>query len=144
MNLDDATPTTGTTRTRREFLKLLRAIPLIGSLGALHCSAADSNRASAVKLTGLFEQLQSAAAVGAKYVEAFPHERDLNLLLRELLIRRVDFDPSTASQSEVNRVMREQHRMDMRERRTVRLQGWLLSLTEARLCALAHLAQLAQ
>lgn len=137
MNLD-AYP--GHTRhTRREFLKLLRTIPLIGSLGALHCSSSDSDRVSAMRATGLFEQLDSAASVGVTYVEAFPLERDLNLLLRELMLRRPDFELATASQSEVDRVMREQHRLDLRERRTVRLQGWLLSLTEARLCALAHL-----
>ncbi len=133
MNFDDYT--------RREFLKFLRAIPVVGSLGALDCSSSDPDRASAIKVTGLFEQLQSAAAVGAKYVEAYPIERDPSLLLHELLVRSANFEPSTASQSEVNRVMREQHRSDMRERRTVRLQGWLLSLTEARLYALAHLVR---
>ena len=131
MNFDDYT--------RREFLEFLRAITVVGGLGALNCSSSDVDRASAMKVTGIFEQIQSAAAVGAEYVEAYPLESDPGLLLHELLVRSAPFEPSTASQSEVNRVMREQHRLDMRERRTVRLQGWLLSLTEARLCALAHL-----
>ena len=76
-------------------------------------------------LHGVFTCLQSAAAVGEAYLSGHPQEADATLLAGAL-----------APGGDV----RHQVRADFAAGRVVRVDGWLLALTEARLCALAALA----
>jgi hypothetical protein len=47
---------------------------------------------------------------------------------------------STAADHELISTLQQQIRQDYVEERVVKLQGWILSVTEARLCALTALA----
>ena len=85
-------------------------------------------------LEGFFSDRESARAVGRVYLEATPAEASLATLLERLDCEALSRDPGDARAE-----LRARHRRDFREGRTVTLDGWLLSRTEARLCAVAAL-----
>ena len=86
---------------------------------------------------GLFTARQSARTVGAKYLDLRPDEADVSILAQAL--RLPDRDPAHAIATNRERLFA-QHREDFRQGRMVQLNGWYLSVTELRLCALAHLS----
>lgn len=115
--------------TRRNFLTL----PL---LALLACFGSSSLRAA---LAGFFEDRKSAASVGEEYLRLHPSEDDGAQLVRRLAAgseaeweRLAASDPAAFRES-----VRARHREDFAAGRTVTLRGWVLSETEARLCALA-------
>ncbi len=83
---------------------------------------------------GLFRHAESAAALGAEFARLRPAEASIPALLRQLDLPRIP-----PRRAELAR-LRERHRLDFREGRVVRLEGWMLSTTELRLCALVHLS----
>lgn len=96
-------------------------------------AAADDGRIDAP--LAVFASGTGAAAVGRAYLRSRPSEADPGLLLDQLGV-------STADAADVRalvRRLRERHRDDFRAGRITVVGGWTLSLTEARLAALAHL-----
>jgi hypothetical protein len=75
-----------------------------------------------------------AAEVGRRYLESNDGEADRELLA-DLLAANLDRDAG-----EVPEQMAAAAREDFRCGRTVTVDGWLLSRTEARICAIAYLA----
>lgn len=79
----------------------------------------------------------SAARVGQAYLGAYPEEAELERLVRQL-------ESALASPPRSRRALRERLgatvRQDFADGRTVRVQGWVLSRTEARLCGVAALS----
>ena len=123
--------------TRRDFLALWSALAL-PLVGALACFDSSSLRAA---LAGFFEDRKSAASVGDEYLRLHPAEDDESRLVRRLAggrRREVEWERLAASDPAAFREsVRARHREDFAAGRTVSLHGWVLSETEARLCALA-------
>ena len=117
---------------RRKALALLLAGLAGGSLAAL----LRRDRGAVWERT--FSKDASAAAVGRAYLLVVPAEADatrLLQLLRDGLGRVIDGDDLVALRRELSAAIRR----DFSAERTTSLDGWILSQTEARLCALATL-----
>lgn len=121
--------------TRRGFLALLTA-PVLA--GAAACTGSATLRAA---LAGFFGDRSSARALGAEYLRLFPNEDDDTRLVRRLAggrRRESEWEQLAAADPDALFArVRECHRDDFAAGRTVSLRGWVLSETEARLCALA-------
>ncbi len=123
---------------RRSFVKgaaLGFAAP--GLLAALGACGPDADLDA--QLTTFHDDPVAAAVIGSAYLKLTPDEEDRNLLVERLagddleewerLARR---DPAALRERVLAR-----HLEDFQRDRVVRLNGWVLSKTEARLAALA-------
>lgn len=120
---------------RRAFLRALVELAAAGVwLGPLAACARDPLRE---QLGAFYAEREAAAALGRLYLEANPGESDPELLMERLAggIERPRSDAAALA-----RHLRARHRADFEHGRLTSLDGWLLSQTEARLCALAALA----
>jgi len=80
----------------------------------------------------------SARIIGAAYLATHPDEADPALLRRAIA---ADLAPAAQrDQAELDRALAHRVRADFLEQRTVKVDGWVLSRTEARLCALCRFA----
>jgi len=128
---------------RREFLQRLGT----GALSALALSGAASAPLSCARsgdplldvLSTLFDDPESARAVGAAYLEQAPAEADREQLLARLTGGRVAAyrELAVADPAALLKRVRVQHRDDFEAGRVASVRGWTLSLTEARVCAAA-------
>lgn len=75
--------------------------------------------------------------IGKAYVEAHPDEDRANTLATLLTANHPD--GAKASSAALESFLKQAIEKDFREGRTVTVIGWVLSLTEARQCALLHL-----
>ena len=115
---------------RRQLLKAACAgvgISALGAVGAFRIAADDESPLRQLRFKSV-EAAQSAALLGAAYLTRFPAERD-----RERLMDLV-FPEATSEGS-----LQERIRLDFTVGRTVKLDGWVLSVTELRYCALTAL-----
>jgi len=125
---------------RRTFVKgaaLGLAAP--GLLAAL--SACGPSRELEVRLADFYGDPTAAREVGQAYLKITPDERDRDRLVEALAggalaewERLALADPGALQES-----VRSRHLADFALDRTVRLHGWILSRTEAQLCALTAL-----
>lgn len=132
--------------TRRGFL---RTLLLAGSLVFMRRAEAFDTIADphpdhllSTKLVDLFHNKNSARAIGLEYLRIAPalerHPRELTRLIcshwqeREKQIDHADI-------GRLKQILMDQQREDFANGRIVNVQGWILSETEARLCALAAL-----
>ena len=95
---------------------------------------------AAARLVGLFKHRHSARAIGSVYLATHSEEADAHKLV-ELVIRG-DGDPLVAGCTSDTGLRAWLHRRQARDfatGRVVNLDGWLLSATEVRICALAAL-----
>lgn len=78
-----------------------------------------------------------AVSVGESYLQCAPHEADPIVLagLLDMDERRLPSDPAA-----LRRFVRDRIRQDFAEGRTTDVNGWILSSTEARLCAMTAIA----
>ena len=86
-----------------------------------------------------FSDDDSAKKVGAAYLRSNPRENDERRLVRLLEKSNGDW-PRMTGKAEIRRLAREQARRDYRRGRLAVVEGWYLSQTEARLCALTTFA----
>lgn len=115
-----------------EITRRRAAVTLFGCLGMAGLGLLGSRRAAESagvlgSLTRWLRSLPGAREVGAVYLRANPQDADPERLLASL-----------AGESPATLLKRQ--RDDFRFGRTVTVRGWVLSRTEARLCALAALA----
>lgn len=102
----------------------------------------DQHDELAARLAALFSQPQSAAAIGQAYLQQYAHEADA-LRLHRLIVRDVVQQGAglrDAGDAELKSLLQQRIWQDFADDRVVKLNGWILSVTEARLCALAALA----
>jgi hypothetical protein len=93
---------------------------------------------TAERLVGLLVYPDSAAALGMTYLHVVPEEsntRVLTSLLVQSLSRRGQIQHP--SDGQLREFIRRASADDFDRDRTFELKGWILALTEARLCALA-------
>lgn len=84
----------------------------------------------------IFRVRESAINLGAEYLRRAPAENDRQVLRAALdLPPRKDFSQGRALALR----LAERHRDDFRQGEIQRIEGWILSRTELRLCALAYL-----
>jgi hypothetical protein len=106
----------------------------------------DGARSLHGRLAALFHHQASARVIGRRYLQQYPSESNIRDLLEGIVA-----DPandrfsgrtdrlSTAGDRELIFALQHRIRQDFVEERVVKLQGWILSVTEARLCALTAL-----
>lgn len=122
---------------RRAFVKgaaLTLAAPGLLSLLSGCGTAPDLDAA----LSDFHDDAGAAAVIGSAYLEVTPEERDRGLLLERLAGASLAAWDQLAvrDRAALAEAVRERHRADFAQDRVVRLNGWILSRTEARLCAL--------
>jgi hypothetical protein len=94
----------------------------------------------AIKISALPSHRQSARVVGLAYLQQYPHEADERLLLERLAASVAGGEAlSRSSDQELKALLASAIRQDFAAERVVKIQGWILSATEARLCALSAL-----
>jgi len=130
---------------RRAFLRGAGAATALGlAAPALLAFFAGCGRESALarSLSGFFADPESARAVGREYLELSADEPDAAAVLERLAgphLRKWE-TLAVSHPDRLAQVLRLQHRSDFAHERVVAIRGWVLSETEARLCALAALA----
>ena len=123
---------------RRQFLAGaggLGAALLVRSAGHWFPRSGDID---GVRLAGLLESTESAGAVGAEYLRVVPAENTADVLTARL-IGGLPAERATlrrATDGELRQVLAVSAREDFLAGRTIELDGWVVSLTEARLCAI--------
>jgi hypothetical protein len=130
---------------RRQFLLL--ALGLAGSVAAgskLSGAAEGWLRQGNLRanLTALFIHQESAQAIGRAYLQSYPREADA-LRLEDQIAQGIAGGRTllaTTSKPEVSKLLTDRIRQDFATDQVVKVQGWILSVTEARLCALTTLA----
>lgn len=132
--------------TARQRRKLLRALAGLATAGlgwplarrARAAGAPDTLRAA---LASCIESRTSARHVGLAYLAQVPAERDAELLVRRICAGKAwcQWSPMDYDEPMLKRRLAAQIRRDFAEHRTVNLRGWVMSQTEARLCALIAL-----
>ena len=123
---------------RRKFL-LLGGVGAVGGalLGAPHVTWLrsvwrDGEGSLHGRLVALFPHQASARVIGGKYLQQHPLEKNVRHLLEGIAV-------SAARDRELMLALQQRIRKDYVEERVVKLEGWILSVTEARLCALTAL-----
>jgi hypothetical protein len=93
------------------------------------------------RLVVIFRQQTSAAAVGRAYLAGHPGEAGIDHLVIGLraALRRWDCEPDRADPITLRAAMSRLVKEDFARSRVVQVDGWVLSLSEARLCGLAAL-----
>ncbi len=124
---------------RREFLRGLSAAGIVG-LAPLSwaCRGGDTLQAA---LSEFFVDRSAAGIVGRVYLNDSPDERDPEKLVALIAgDSRAAWEALSNDREALYGELRRRHRADFALGKVTSLDGWLLSLTEARLCALAGLA----
>jgi hypothetical protein len=93
------------------------------------------------RLTGLLEHPRSARVVGLEYLRGRSSEASSGVLLRAIVqgLPGGQARAKAASRSELQELVATRVRRDFDDELTVNLRGWIVSRTEARLCALVAL-----
>lgn len=81
-------------------------------------------------MSDLLQDQEAARAIGVRYREGFPEARDRIALI-------ADIEASLGRGPVNSRKLEQRIRQDFADENTIILDGWVLSRTEARLCALA-------
>lgn len=92
-------------------------------------------------VVGLFRHSASAARVGELYLEQRPYERGVNVLLERLLGQHWGLLSGRPDMIRLQAILAHRHRLDFGCARVAELNGWILSDTEARVCALSALLE---
>ena len=117
---------------RRWFLAFAALLPVFGRGAQARTAAALAPAPGRGReLIALLPGRRDAAVIGREYLSAYPAESDLDALLRH-------FD-EIAGHSNLRSAIAARLRKDFEDRDTVRLRGWILARTEARLCAICAL-----
>ncbi len=126
---------------RKDFIQLSAFATAAISLPLLHsCNAPRSDQAMAQLnfLSRLFDE-QTIKITGASYLQKIPAEKKPDKLVQLLS----DNSPIAGSLDEkaIHQYLEEKIKKDFDEGRTVMVNGWVLSVTEARQCALFSLVK---
>jgi hypothetical protein len=127
---------------RRGFLRGLSAGAALSLSAPLAAALVACAREGVLRgpLAGFFDAAAGAASVGREVLAARPEEADADTLVRRLVEgERARFEAAAADPEKLAALLRERHRADFESGRVRPVRGWILSDTEARLCALAAL-----
>lgn len=127
---------------RRNMLKQLARGGLLFVLPAYFVtgSASEVLQPLASRLNRFFSSKESARLIGQRYLALAPAEADAALLAARIAVTpQYYLRLASAAEPTLRALILAQQQADFAEGRTVTVDGWILSLTEARLCALAAL-----
>ncbi len=132
--------------TRRQFLQGSAAFLAAWWLGGCSPKAPEpgtgvaADAIAADRYDGFFSVRQAAEEIGHHYIEDYPAEAREDVLT-DLIEQSLGAEGSQASteQAQLGDQLRRVIRADFKAGRVAVLDGWLLSLTEVRLCALMAL-----
>jgi hypothetical protein len=129
---------------RRRLLGLAAGATVLAALPAAAADPAAGDRGLALRLVGLLAEPADAAELGRRYLRSAAQEGSVSRLVSAIAgtdegdrpgrERLASLDGVTLRTEVAARI-----RADFASRRLVRLDGWVLSVTEARLTALAAL-----
>ena len=93
------------------------------------------------RLTKLLRQKESARIIGLEYLRIVQHEADPEMLVDLISLGFSDGYKAlhNADTAKLRELLRLRMQQDFEEGHIVKLQGWIVSVTEARLCALVAL-----
>jgi hypothetical protein len=128
---------------RRIFVKLAAAATAGLYLPGLGCNPGEERLTKMLSQPRALQHICDAETIreiGKAYQKLVPGEN--RKILIEVLAKNIDhrIDESTDSNL-VNSVLEKKVRQDFQENKTVVVDGWILSVTEARQCALFSLSQ---
>ncbi len=131
--------------TRRLFLRTLTILGAIGLTrpSRILCDLTDGSEVELIvsMFEGLFNHVESAAMIGQAYLDRVPGEADPRFLVDSICsgLGKNWRKGLKLLPEELRMSIRQRVRMDFGDGRTVMVRGWILSETEARLCALVAL-----
>lgn len=117
---------------RRQFTLTLAGCSMLSLSGFVQNSSVSSTSSIVARL---FTHHESAINLGKHYLTLFPAEANYDWLMRQTLPKSTHSDSKT-----LKHALKIQRQQDFYEGNTIMLEGWILSRTEARLCALLALA----
>jgi hypothetical protein len=115
---------------------LLRRTDAFGTM-----TSSSTDHWLSAKLGSVFYNRKSATVIGLEYLRSAPNEADVRRLTNLICSRwqgRYDAIAPEAT-ARIKEMLLHQQREDFDQGRIVNVRGWILSETEARLCALAAL-----
>lgn len=118
---------------RRSFVASLLA--LFGLGAAAGCRPPYDAREVARELTGFLPSSGGWRELGRAYLRTRPDERSL-AFLTERIVRDLGWSPPQPAPGPVQELIRTRIRDEFESGEVVRIQGWVLATTEARLAAL--------
>ena len=128
--------TQGFNKIHRQLLITLCSLPIICWLKTTW-STPDQDYALASSLTNIFKDRSSARIIGALYLKIVPDEADIQQLLGCLCSDHPELEAlAENSHAALSNRIRALQNEDFDRERVINLDGWILSRTEARLCAL--------
>ncbi len=117
---------------RRQFTLTLAGCSILGLSGFVQSNSVPLTSSI---VASLFTHHESAINLGKHYLTLFPEEANYDWLMRQTIPTSTHSNPQT-----LKHALKIQRQQDFYEGNTVILEGWILSRTEARLCALLALA----
>ena len=132
-------------KSRRSFLHILGCLSLLLLSGPTHSlikqGASTTSDSLASSLAKSFIHRESAAIIGLEYLRYRPAEANIRLLVDLICSCRPErlAELAKADTEKCRGLLARQQRQDFEHNRVVKVHGWILSETEARLCALAAL-----
>ena len=132
---------------RRNIVLSFLGLTAVHVLGLKNALAAHSEHAAtdhlARQLTTLVPHPESARLIGAAYLAAKPQEADvmtlIKLLCSDLNGSGLNGRPQSPPRAQLRGQLAARRSDDFSEGRIVRVKGWIIANTEARLCALVSL-----
>jgi hypothetical protein len=130
---------------RRLFLQVLLSLHVLVFSRPAHSyarkDAVEPSDPLPSKLASFFQHKQSAKKVGLEYLKIAPSEADTSLLSNLICSDDEDYRAKLlcADPSRFNELLRQRLSVDFEQDRIVCIHGWILAVTEARLCALTAL-----
>jgi hypothetical protein len=124
---------------RRQFLVGAAGLGALLGVRSAGIWVSGSRRLDGPRLAGLLHHPESARVVGAEYLRVAEGRNTAGGLTAEL-IAELPAPRNTlrgASDDELRHILAVGARNDFAAGRTIELDGWVMSLTEARLCAIA-------
>ena len=130
-------------KTRRSFLHILGSLSLFVLSRSAHAltkkGVPETFNPLVSSLTRSFIHRESAAIIGLEYLRYRPIEANVHLLVDLICTSRSEqrAELVKADTEKCRELLARQQRQDFEHNRVVKIHGWILSETEARLCALA-------
>ena len=137
--------TNDTALNRREFLRLAVAatvsLCIRSQLPGVAVLQRGQQQLLPMRLVALLTHTESAKAIGNEYLQKYRLEANAHILIDKIASSPAvnDVEPFIATDRTLHELIDRMIHDDFEVERVVKLQGWILSLTEARLCALAAL-----
>lgn len=125
---------------RRLILRLAASTAIVAATPAAWAGPARAGASCgadlASRLASLIPHADSAARIGGRYLASAPAEADAGLLVSSILGGE---EHEAVGDAVLRRVISDSRQRDFVDGNTVSVDGWILSRTEARLCALVAL-----